>query len=271
EQSDDRNALRRFVTLADPEAFEIITRRYEAMVLGTCTRILGSPSDAEDAAQETFLKLARHAAQIRSNLGAWLHAAAMGCSIDLIRRSSTQRRAEHRSAVAQAIASKESIGEPIWSEIEPVLDEALSMLEPSDRDLLVARFLCTRTQREIAHELGLSEGVVSRRMQRALDRLRTQLNTLGLDIRSTTTLTALLGTIPALVIPSAIADGASKAALYEAARQTSSVASLLTSPASIKAIGLLAIGGVVLLLINRPGLLGSSKPSTGLAAATVMA
>jgi Fe2+ or Zn2+ uptake regulation protein len=60
---DDRTALHRFAVTGDPVAFEVLTNRHQSMVLSTCVRILRSPADAEDAAQETFLKLARNASE----------------------------------------------------------------------------------------------------------------------------------------------------------------------------------------------------------------
>ena len=270
DQPDDRTALRRFVAFADPEAFELITRRYQSMVLGTCTRILHSQSDAEDAAQETFLKLARHASQIRSNLGAWLHAAAMGCSIDLIRRANAQRQAEHRKAISQTESMLDPTHALSWSEIEPVLDKALASLESEDRELLVVRYLCTRSQRDIARELGLSEGTVSRRIQRSLDRLRAQFNTMGLRIENTTAMIAVLGAIPAIVVPTTIASAVSKLTLYHAAQRTVSSASLLTSSTSIKALTMLTLGAVIIIAIKLPASLGTSAINSGSALVPAM-
>ena len=72
ESMDDSLALRRFATQGDPAAFRALTQRYQSMVFATCRRVLRSQADAEDAAQETFLKFARAAATIRGNAAAWL-------------------------------------------------------------------------------------------------------------------------------------------------------------------------------------------------------
>ena len=91
---DDAAALDRYAKAGDPRAFEVLVHRYQAMVVHTCQRVMKSSTDAEDAAQETFLKLARRAGEIRSNVAAWLHACALRTSIDLLRARGTQRRAE---------------------------------------------------------------------------------------------------------------------------------------------------------------------------------
>ena len=74
----DTNALRRWATLRDAEAFKDIAARHGAMVYAVCRRILGNATEAEDAAQECFESLAttRDLSAVRS-LGAWLHGAAV--------------------------------------------------------------------------------------------------------------------------------------------------------------------------------------------------
>lgn len=73
----DADALARYASKRDPRAFEVLVLRYQAMVVHTCRRVMTSQADAEDGAQETFLKLARRAGEIRSNVAAWLFACAL--------------------------------------------------------------------------------------------------------------------------------------------------------------------------------------------------
>ncbi|MBO6513229.1 MAG: sigma-70 family RNA polymerase sigma factor [Phycisphaerales bacterium] len=190
---DDVTALRLYAKRGDPSAFDVLARRYQGMVLATCRRVLRNESDAEDAAQEAFLKLARHAGSIRSHAGAWLHAAAMGCSIDLIRRAESRKRAEREAGVMEASGREEGAGYALWSEIEPMLDEAIAALEVSDRELIVGRFLSDRSQREMAIELGVSDGTVQRRTHKALERLRKKLVARGLVVGGVTALGGALG------------------------------------------------------------------------------
>ena len=113
---DDASALDRYARIGDPRAFEVLVHRYQAMVVHTCARVMKSTADAEDAAQETFLKLARRAGEIRSNVAAWLHACALRTSIDLLRARATQQRAEG-AAASEGVAQDET--ERTWREIKP--------------------------------------------------------------------------------------------------------------------------------------------------------
>lgn len=166
--ADDLAVVRRYARAGDPGAFEVLVRRYQGMVLATCRRILRTEADAEDAAQETFLKLARSAGSIRSNAAAWLHACAVRTSLDLARRDSTRARIEREAGPGQA-------AEPTWREVEPVLDAALARVGESERDLIVRRFLAGMPLHALASDAGISDGAMSRRIDKALTQLREQL------------------------------------------------------------------------------------------------
>ncbi len=251
---DDRVALRRFVSEGDPDAFGVLCLRYESMVYATCLRVLGSEDEARDAAQDTFLKLAHRAGSIRSNVGGWLHSAAMGCSVDLIRRAGAQRRAEGVAA-RRGDVSGGGGADAGWSEIEPELDGALSALGDSDRELLVARYLCGRAQREIAGELGVSEGTVSRRLDRALGALRVELGKRGVGVGGSTALALVLGSIPVVVAPMAVRESAMKISLTGAAvRAGSGARSGVGSLVGAALVGVVLVGGLVFAV--RPGMLG---------------
>src|SRR5437588_3433321 len=74
----DADLLRRWLAQRDEAAFEALLWRHAAAVLGVCRRVLGDAHEAEDAAQATFLTLARKAGAIgrRQAVAAWLYTVA---------------------------------------------------------------------------------------------------------------------------------------------------------------------------------------------------
>lgn len=240
----DVRALRAYARSRDPEAFEVLVRQYQAMVLATCRRVLGSSSDAVDAAQETFFKLARHAASIRSHPAAWLHRVAVGTSIDMLRARASD--ADRQRLAAQAEVAAEA-PDPTWQEIKPKFDEALASLDSADRDLIVTRFLLGRSQVEMARESRVSEGTLSRRLERALEKLRVALRAAGVQVATAGGLAAgiLAGieTTPSSAASPAVISGLMEVGLAGVGgTKASAMASL---PLAAMVSGLLIASGVV--------------------------
>jgi RNA polymerase sigma factor (sigma-70 family) len=187
----------RYASAGDPRDFEALVATYQSMVIATCRRVLGTHADAEDACQETFLKLARHAGGIRSNLGAWLHTCARQTSIDLLRRGAARDRAEAAVVgMSNATTGHGTVEEKAWHEVRPVLDAALEELDESDRELIVTRFLMGRPQTEMAASAGITAGSMHRRIDKALDRLREKLKHSGLLLGAGVALPVVLGHAP---------------------------------------------------------------------------
>ncbi len=263
---DDAAALRCYFRTGDPRAFEVLSRRYHAMVLATCRRTLASDADAEDAAQETFLRLARSGHRIRSNIAAWLHACAMGASIDLIRRSSARARAESAAASHRERLAIEEPTQHLWSELEPLIDQALAELAEEDRQLIVARYLAGRPQVELAREMGLSEGAVSRRLSKALDRLRGRLGKSGLVVAGGATLAAALQHATKGLAIDAVSAHVSKVAIAGIGVHQTKATAFVTTAALTVAAGAAATFGSLLLTPNGgSGQMGSNTPVPALA------
>lgn len=230
---DDAAALDRYAKAGDPRAFEVLVHRYQSMVVHTCQRVMKSSTDAEDAAQETFLKLARRAGEIRSNVAAWLHACALRTSIDLLRARGTQRRAEAGTVAVDAEASDDA--ERTWREIKPLLDDAIAALDESDRDLIVSRFLVGRPQVEMAREAGVNPGTMHRRIDAALEKLRKELSQRGVAPAIGLATTGALG---AAVGASTLGNASLASALTHAS--AGPVSASLTS--SLMSVGLAEMG-----------------------------
>lgn len=187
----------RYASRGDPRDFEALVARYQSMVIATCRRVTGTHADAEDACQETFLKLARSAGTIRSNLGAWLHACARQTSIDLLRKVASRERAEGVAASDPAASAPEPAASRAWHEVRPMLDAALMQLDEADREIIIARFLMGRPQTEMAAEAGITPGSMHRRLDKALERLRDKLSKSGAARGVGVALPVVLGHAPA--------------------------------------------------------------------------
>ncbi|MGD8240784.1 MAG: sigma-70 family RNA polymerase sigma factor, partial [Armatimonadota bacterium] len=185
----DLELLGRYVEARDAEAFAELVARHRDMVYAACYRVLGSRADAEDSAQECFLRLARSADSIRTSVAGWLHRVAVRCSLSMHRQNGSRRKMEQE--VAGMLG--DNAAEPSWDRIRADIDQAIDSLPEALRETLVLHFLEGKPQTAIAEELGLSQPAVSQRIKRALERLRRHLKGAGLAV-SAGSLAALLTT-----------------------------------------------------------------------------
>ncbi|MEM9418288.1 MAG: sigma-70 family RNA polymerase sigma factor [Planctomycetota bacterium] len=174
----DDQALERYAATQDPDAFRCLVLRYQRMVYAASHRCLNNHADAEDATQETFLRLAKNAGRIHGRVGAWLHRCATHVAIDRIRSDSARRRREDATSRSEADHSPKSAEEA--RELDQAVDQAIAELSPADREALVGYYLQGRTQVELAEEAGISQAGMSRRRDRALAKVRRQLKRRGI-------------------------------------------------------------------------------------------
>ena len=163
----DLQLLHRYVASRDADAFAGVVRRHSGMVYGTCLRVTGNAHSAEDAAQECFLQLARHAGIVRDSVAGWLHRKAVSRAMMTLRSEARRKRREEGAARMNGAAK--SHVEPAWSEIAPHVDEALANLSSDLREPLIRHFLENKTQTEIAQELHVDQSTISRRLDRGID------------------------------------------------------------------------------------------------------
>jgi RNA polymerase sigma factor (sigma-70 family) len=231
----DGDLLARFTIDRDPAAFAELVRRYEAMVMNVCQRLLGDGADAEDAFQATFFTLARKARGIRKrdSVGGWPHGVAHRLSHQMLSKMSTRLRCEEK--MRQAAQSMPSADDPVrlasLRELSVILDDELRKLPTVCRAALVACHLEGLSTAEAARRLGVPAGTLKSRLQRGRDLLRQRLSRRGVDL-SLAALTAALaaqgraGAAPTLVRVTV------QAALCVAASGTGSVATRAASLAT---------------------------------------
>ncbi len=169
----DQLLLADFVSTRNGDLFGELVHRHAKMVFGVCRRVLNDSALAEDATQETFMHLLRQPGEVTGSLVGWLHRVAHGKAVDLVRRE-----AAHKRRKEQAIVPEPQPDKP-WSEISPLLDEAMAEIPEEQRAVLVAHYLQGANQSELAQQLNMSQSTISRKLQMGLDALRERLAARG--------------------------------------------------------------------------------------------
>ena len=151
----------------DRIAFERLLRQHERLVLATALRLLGNLEDAQDAAQEVFLKLHRNLAKVESsgNLAGWLYKVTVNVCHDHRRRQPRTAGMEEMSEIPAAGAGPD--GELAAAEQRRVLELSLLQLSKKERAALVLRDLEGLSTAEAAAALGTSEATVRSQISKA--------------------------------------------------------------------------------------------------------
>lgn len=184
EASYDAELVRRFRD-GDESAFVEIIRRYRGKILSIALALLRNHADAEEIAQDTFIRAHRGLAGFRgdSSLATWLFRIAVNLSHNryryFCRRRSTvslESSLNDRSGrtIGEVVASNSSspAAEAVTDEFTAIVASCMEKLEPNQREILLLRNILSRSYDEIAQSLGLNVGTVKSRIARARLSLR---------------------------------------------------------------------------------------------------
>ncbi len=142
-------------------------RRYGFVLRRRCLMVLRQPAHVDDAVQETFLKVMRAGAPIRTAAEPlrWLYRVADRTCFDLLRKTKT-RRAAPIDDVLDELPAHDGL-EP---ELRRAAMELLDALDVEDQQIAVMAFLDGMNQQEIADELGYSRMTIIKRVARLKER-----------------------------------------------------------------------------------------------------
>ena len=167
----------------DMDAFEKLVTKYEGKVFAIASRMLAFGEDAKDAAQEAFIKAYRSLNGFRgdSKFSTWLYRITNNVCLDYLRkRGRRELPLEFDAGAGEADTYKTEIPADIDIEAEveknefrALVQKAINCLPAQHRIMIVMRDVQYLSYIEIAGLLGLPEGTVKSRINRARSNLRT--------------------------------------------------------------------------------------------------
>mgnify|MGYP006293492509 CR=1 FL=1 len=174
--------LVRQLQAGETAAFEAIFERYRRPLLAYVIKRTGDRALAEDVVQESFVRLARHAARLnpRRSLSGWLFRVARNLAVDHARR----RQREVLVDTAPAPKPTREAGpdaELRRRERRDAIERAMDALSERERDVLRLRFYGDLTFRDIAAATRRPLGTVLWQCRRALRKLREEMERTGAD------------------------------------------------------------------------------------------
>ena len=179
--SDEASIIDRFKS-GDGSAFEELVLKHQDRIYNLCRHMLGNAHDAEDAAQDTFLKAYRKLKDFRpeASFYTWLYRIAVNTCID------HKKRPFFLSIFGGSPGEEEFIHEQPSDEPSPerlyeskqlgrALSTSLRQLSQKLRTVLILKEIEGLSYEEIAEVLDISTGTVKSRISRAREELRWRL------------------------------------------------------------------------------------------------
>jgi RNA polymerase sigma-70 factor (ECF subfamily) len=156
------------------EALTTCARTHSGVLGRLCMALLGSKADADEAVQETLLRAHRAMATYRGegSVKAWLCGIARHVCAHVL--ETRQRSRELLEVVPIEDEARDAFAARRRAR---VIREGLERLKPSERDVLVLRYVADLSHREIAVACGIDEAAARKRISRALARLRSVMPT----------------------------------------------------------------------------------------------
>ncbi|MFC4994482.1 RNA polymerase sigma factor [Rubritalea tangerina] len=186
--SDSENAIDVALMLrvkqGDHAAFESIVERHQDMIVGTVAKMLGNPSDAQDIAQQVFIRLWKSAPRYKekAKFTTFLFTITRNLVFNESKKRSRrkthsleEREEEHHDQVADSL-TRSPDAETLQSELQSAVDAAINALPEKQRMAVILRRYENMPYDQIAEVLNTSVSAVKSHLFRARTDLRDALN-----------------------------------------------------------------------------------------------
>lgn len=176
--------------LSDPATFARMYDEHARGVHAAAMRVLGNGVQAQDVAQDVFLRVWRNPEKFdarRGELGGYLRLMARSRAVDLWREGQAAGRASDRLRVVVGGEAPRDEGRPdrlaLQGADRSVLREALVRVPLPQREAIVLAYWGGLTAEEVARRVGVPLGTAKSRLRLGLARLRDELGGLVGELR----------------------------------------------------------------------------------------
>lgn len=164
----------------DRNAFASLLSRYQNYVFTVCFRILKNREEAEEAAQDTFVKVFKTIKTFKqdSKFSTWLYSVAFRTAIDHSRRKKMNTSSIDSEDNFLQIKDKKSTPMELMANqnLKTVLATVIHTLPPTEASIITLYYQGEQTVKEIAKTLKLSESNVKIKLYRTREVLKNKLS-----------------------------------------------------------------------------------------------
>ncbi|TVQ78082.1 MAG: RNA polymerase sigma factor [Phycisphaeraceae bacterium] len=174
QQQTDEDLIRLYAKNGKPEALHALAARYEHMLLALATAMLtGDRATAEDAVQDTWMRVIRNARTFRQQSSArtWIYRILIHRCRDLLRA----RKHRRTSPLLDQALSTGYDNDSHDSSDHPEVTKALAELSDARREIVLLCYHRGLTHQQVSDVLQIPIGTVKTRLYAAMDELRAML------------------------------------------------------------------------------------------------
>ncbi|WP_296745406.1 RNA polymerase sigma factor [Mesorhizobium sp.] len=149
----DEDLVRR-ISAGDAAAVQTMVARKLPRILALATRMLSDPAEAEDVAQETFVRIWRHASgwrQGHARFDTWIHRVALNLCYDRLRR-----RREWTTDELPEVVDEAALPDAVPGDDERRVQQALQRIAPRQREAIVLVYYQDLSNIEAASAMQVS-------------------------------------------------------------------------------------------------------------------
>lgn len=175
-ETDDKDIIARVLN-GDQGAYAVLVNRYQNLVFTICLRYVKTREDAEEVAQDVFVKAYRSLADFKgqSKFSTWLYTITTTSSITFLRKKKLEVHSldnEHVFAKASLQDGGMSANQVEHKSRVDMVNQAIQLLSPDDAQVITLFYKGEQTLEEIAQTLGKETNAVKVQLHRARGRLK---------------------------------------------------------------------------------------------------
>ena len=165
----------------DIDAFETLIQSHQKKVYNIALRMTKNPEDAQELSQDAFVRAFIAIKKFRgdSSIATWLYRITMNVCTDFLRKRNKAsvisiEQSVYESQQTMQLADNEPGPDEISekNQLKKLVKEAMDLLPPEHRQVLILRDLLDMTYKDIANTLSINEGTIKSRINRARENLK---------------------------------------------------------------------------------------------------
>ncbi len=164
------------------QAYALLVNRYQNYVFTLCLRIVKGREDAEEVAQDVFIKAYKYLADFRgaAKFTTWLYTIVNNTCISFLRKKKLDIHSLNNEKVFEVADSQDSGMRANLVEQKSrisMVNEAIGLLNPADAEIITLFYKAEQSLEETAQVLGIEVNAAKVRLHRARTRLKEKMET----------------------------------------------------------------------------------------------